>query len=181
MASSGEGLNLAYLLGTTIGCGLVGAIVSQFLYGLSLAQAAYYFWIYSEDPSGLKWLVVWWILLDTIKEAISIQVLYEDLIINHANLESVSHLSIAYGAQNVLGWILVLSVHCFYIHNMRKLLKYNRRRKLLSAVALALAVLTCVTNSAVIDYAIYYKGKFHHIVRSLSPLTKIQHRVTHSH
>lgn len=27
------------------------------LYGLSLAQAAYYFWIYSEDPSGLKWLV----------------------------------------------------------------------------------------------------------------------------
>ncbi|EPT02003.1 hypothetical protein FOMPIDRAFT_1048290 [Fomitopsis schrenkii] len=163
MASSGAGLDLGYLLETTIGCGLVGAILSQLLYGLSLAQAVYYFWVYPEDPRGLKWLVAWWILLDTIKEAISIQVLYEDLITNHANVESISHLSIAYGAQNDLGWLLVLSVHCFYIHNMRNILQYSRNRKLMSVIALALVILTFLTNAAVIDYAIYYKGKFNHM------------------
>ncbi|KAH9931443.1 uncharacterized protein B0H18DRAFT_1116255 [Fomitopsis serialis] len=152
--------SLEFLLGTTIGCGLVGAMLSQFLYGLSLAQAVYYFWVYPDDPRHLKGLVACWLLLDTVKEAIALQVLFEDLIANHANLESIAHLSIAYGAQNVLGWILVFSVQCFYINNMKHILRYHKRRRLIIGVAIVLAILTLLAGSAIIDYAIYYKGRF---------------------
>ncbi|TFY68307.1 hypothetical protein EVJ58_g1076 [Rhodofomes roseus] len=88
------------------------------------------------------------------------RVLFEDLISNHANLESIAHLSVAYGAQNILGWILVFSVHCFYINTMKHILRHHRQRRLIMGVAVVLAILTLLTGSAIIDYAIYYKGKF---------------------
>ncbi|KZT64317.1 hypothetical protein DAEQUDRAFT_39287 [Daedalea quercina L-15889] len=139
---------IEFLLGTTIGCGLVGAILSQFLYGLSMTQGVYYFWVYREDSRRLKGLVAWWLLLDTVKEAIALQVLYEDLITNHANLDSIAHLSIAYGAQNILGWILVFSVQCFYINNIKQILQHHRYHNLITGIAFVLAILTLLAGSA---------------------------------
>ncbi|KZT63038.1 hypothetical protein DAEQUDRAFT_815854 [Daedalea quercina L-15889] len=63
-------VDLEHKLATT----LIAAMFTQLLYGVALSQAIYYFWVYREDSPRFKYLVAWWLLLDTVKTGATLQV-----------------------------------------------------------------------------------------------------------
>ncbi|KAH9931453.1 uncharacterized protein B0H18DRAFT_84444 [Fomitopsis serialis] len=123
-------VDLNVRLGTTFGCGLVGITLAQFLYGVSFSQTFYYFSVYRGDSMRLKSLVAWWMLLATAKQAVSLQAIYSETISNHAKLKGATKLPIAYGVQNAIGWLLIFSIQCFYVHKINQILCHHKYRKL---------------------------------------------------
>ncbi|KZT63135.1 hypothetical protein DAEQUDRAFT_213117 [Daedalea quercina L-15889] len=74
-----------FLIGSTAGTSLVGELLAQFLYGVSLTQAMYYFTVYREDSRRIKTLVIWWMLLLTAKAIATLQALYIEIVLGHAD------------------------------------------------------------------------------------------------
>ncbi|KZT63136.1 hypothetical protein DAEQUDRAFT_770883 [Daedalea quercina L-15889] len=64
---------------------LIAAMFTQLLYGVALSQAIYYFWVYREDSQRYKYLVAWWLLLDTVKTGAALQAVFAEIVFTHGN------------------------------------------------------------------------------------------------
>jgi len=126
----------------TIGCTFIGILFSTILHGLTLAQTTFYFTRYSADAISLKALVVILLILDTAKEMIIVQLLWNYLVESHRVPEALAILPSTYGAQHVLAAVAVLLVQCFYLKNIWHISPGNKCRTLLAALGTLLALVS---------------------------------------
>jgi len=75
----------------SFGAALIGLLISTVLFGVTIAQTWIYFWHHgNKDPKGLKFLVAFVTVMDTLHTITCAFMIYWCLILNFGNLESLS-------------------------------------------------------------------------------------------
>ncbi|KAF5386299.1 hypothetical protein D9757_008608 [Collybiopsis confluens] len=105
---------LESLVVNSFGAGLIGAIITAMLYGLTTLQTYLYFTNYSKDQWNIKLLVsiVW--ILDSLHVALVTYCIYFYLVINFANPVGLGNAHWSLGTTMLLNLILAVLVQSFF-------------------------------------------------------------------
>ncbi|KZT63590.1 hypothetical protein DAEQUDRAFT_104602 [Daedalea quercina L-15889] len=133
---------------TAIGGVFVQIIFSTLVYGLTLAQTMFYLWNYPGDSLALKVLVIMLWALDTTRAMLVVNNEWWYLVRNHANVVSLEEVQgeAMQIAHCIVSVVLIYLVHCFFIHNIWKLMIQKSGRVVLTSIALVFATLSAVAG-----------------------------------
>ncbi|PCH36971.1 hypothetical protein WOLCODRAFT_146494, partial [Wolfiporia cocos MD-104 SS10] len=107
----------------TLGCTLIGVILTTLLYGCSLGQTIIYLQRYQRDSAYIKVLVVILWLFNTCKTVIDIQFLWNALVQEHSHFARLFKVADIFGAEYVIGAVISFIAQCYFLNIIWKLLR----------------------------------------------------------
>ncbi|KAJ7662508.1 hypothetical protein B0H17DRAFT_1211900 [Mycena rosella] len=112
-------------LDNTMGSLLIGVIVGAVLYGISLLQCLFYFTRYERDPVYLRVLVAATVILDTIHLCFVSHTVYQNLISNYYDHESLQVMTWSVSLEALATGITAGIVQLFYAYRVWKMSHHN--------------------------------------------------------
>ncbi|KZT11518.1 uncharacterized protein LAESUDRAFT_809433 [Laetiporus sulphureus 93-53] len=155
-------------LDDTLGCVLVGALLSAVLYGCACSQSIFYLWNYRNDKISIKCLVAILWLLDTAQNMISCQSIWYYFVQNRGDIIGIMSLVPTFGAWQLVLSMTELAVHCFFISNIWRLMTNKWIR-----IPLTMAVASLCLTSFIMNILLVRKRWNMHYMAELEAEVKV--------
>lgn len=165
-----------FVLDDTMGAIMIGVVFASALWGVSSAQAFYYFTNFREDPHYLKTLVALVWMLDTIHQALISHSIYHYVITNFSNIQKLDSITPSLIVEVEVNAIVAFVVQLFFIWRIWKL---SEEKYYIPVMIIAIATAGLVVSSAYVHKAFKLDG-FHELVKlqTLSALVNVFSAVT---
>ncbi|KAN0091546.1 hypothetical protein V8E55_005112 [Tylopilus felleus] len=122
------------------GPGLIGLAISNFMYGVSLAQSTHYAWFFPKDPCAIKLLVLFVFIADSFHFVGVTELHWNMLVACHRREAAMCDKYLSWGAYIALpmNYAITFLVQCFFCHRVWIITGY--KRSVTSAVLLIAVV-----------------------------------------